>query len=242
MEKYREEMIREIEVRGLATSTQQAYLRSMGKLVDFYKKDPEQITFEEIKKFLHHLQNENATGRNNKRAPSSVNGASTAIMFFYKNVLKKNYYGELPRMKGRKIAPTILSRDEVNNMISGVHNVLWKAVLMVTYSGGLRQSEVRNLKVSDIDTQRMVLYIRNSKGAKDRQAILYPNVLDCLRTYWKQCRIDRNQEVKSDYLFIPNKHTYNGEIKKKLSHTAIDHMVKRAAEIAGVKKKSILIA
>jgi len=242
MENYHQKMTRELEIRGLSPSTKQTYLRSMNKLIEFYKKDPKEITFEEIKKFLHNFKNENATGRKTKRAANSVNGAASGIMFFYKNVLNRNYFGQMPRMKTLRKAPIILSRDEVNKMLNCLDNVLWKAVLMTLYSAGLRQSEIRNLKINDVDSSRMVLYIRNSKGGKDRQAILHPKVLDCLRSYWRQYRIERNSSVKSDYLFIPNKNSYNGEIKKKLSHTAIGYIVQRAAEIAGIKKKSTLTA
>jgi len=237
MESYREKMIRELEVRGSATSTIKAYLRTIIRLVKFCDKGPEEIDLEDIKKYLHHLRHKKATGRKTKMAANSVNRETSAIAFFYHKVLNRNYYGEIPRLKPPRINPIILTRDEINKMINGLNNVFWKAVVMTLYSAGLRQSELRNLKITDVDSKRMVLYIRNAKGSKDRQAILYPKVLDCLRVYWKKYRIERNSAVKSDYLFIPNKNSYNGELKKALSHTAVGYIVRRAAEIAGVKKK-----
>lgn len=240
MEKYLEKFVREIELRGLSTSTKRAYLRHVKRFLSYHKKDPQQIGLEEIKEFLHNLQQSNAKGRTTKLSPNSINGVVTGISFFYRHVLNRNYSNELPRMKRGKHNPTILSYSEVKLMIDSLHNVFWKAVIMTLYSAGLRQSELRNLKITDIDSKRMVLYIRNAKGAKDRQAILTPRVLECLRSYWKQYRIDRNKDVKSDYLFIPNKNTYDGILKKSLSHTGVAYIVKRAAEIAGIKKKFIL--
>lgn len=242
MESYLEKLIVEIELKGLAESTKKAYVRHVKRFLNFHGKDPKKMGIDEIKSFLHNLQHSKGYARKVKLSPNSVNGAASAISFFYLNVIEINYQDKIPRMKIPQIDPTILSSDEVMLMIDGLHNTFWKAVLMTLYSAGLRQSELRNLKISDIDTKRMVLYIRDSKGAKDRQAILSPILLKSLRTYWQHYRIDRNSEIKSDYLFIPNKNPYNGVLKKSLSHTAVGYIVRRAAEIAGIKKKFILTA
>jgi len=240
MESYQEKMIREIEIRGLASSTQQGYLRSVAKFLDFISKDPNEIELEDIKKYLHHVRNRDVAGRKTKMAANSVNKEASSIAFFCKHVLGKNYYGDIPRIKPPKREHVILTQDEINKMINGLQNIFWKSLLMMLYSTGMRQSEIRNLKTSDIDRDRMIIIIRNAKGAKDRLAILSPNVLECLTEYWKFYRLRLHKDLKSDYLFVPNKNTYDGELKKKLSHTAVGHIVKRAAEIAGVKKKFIL--
>ena len=238
MESYIKELIKEIELRGLAKSTKSAYLRHVKRFFSYYEtKDPKDLDLKEIKNYLHHLQLQKPHGRKTKRAASSVNGAASAISFFYRFVCNRNYSDLIPRMKAPKLSPTILSIEEVNLMIDTVHNVFWKAILMTLYTTGMRQAELRNLKVTDIDSKRMVIYIKNAKGAKDRQAVLGPKLLTCLRTYWKVCR---TKSVKSDYLFIATKNLYNGELKKSLSHTAVGYIVKRAAEIAGVKKKFTL--
>jgi integrase/recombinase XerD len=239
MNEFRTKMIREIELRNLSKATRTAYLRGMSRLVDHYSKSPTEIGIEEIKDFLFFFKNENATGRTTKRSPNSVNGVASAISFYYRTVLKTNFALDIPRMKYRKHIPTVLTSEEVNNMIDSVHNVFWKAVVMTLYSAGLRQSELRALKIKDIDTKRMVLHIRDPKEGRDRQAILSPVVLKCLRTYW---RLFRFNSVASDYIFIPTKNSYNGVLKKSLSHTAVGYIVRRASEIAGIKKKFILTA
>jgi integrase/recombinase XerD len=237
MESYLEKLIFEIEIRGLAKSTKNAYLRNVKKFLEFYACDPKDLGIEDIKKFLHHLQNQKSLGKKTKLSPNSVNGSASSISFFYQNVIKINYQAEIPRMKTPKTDPIILSHDEMMLMIDGLNNVFWKAVLMTLYSTGVRQSELRNLKINDIDSKRMVIYIRNAKGAKDRQLILSPVLLKTLRTYWQHYRIDRNSDVDSSFLFIPNKNTYDGVLKKSLSHTAVGYIVKRAGKIAGIKKK-----
>jgi integrase/recombinase XerD len=239
MNEFREKMIREIELRNLSKTTSTAYIRGMSRLVNHYSKSPDEIGIEEIKDFLFFFKNENAAGRTTKRSPNSVNGVASAISFYYRTVLKINFALEMPRMKYRKYTPTVLTSEEVNSMIDGIHNVFWKAVIMTLYSAGLRQSELRALKIKDIDTKRMVLHIREAKGARDRQAILSPIVLKCLRTYW---RLFRYNSVSSDYVFMPTQNKYNGEFKKSLSHTGVAHIVKRASEIAKIKKKFILTA
>ncbi len=119
-------------------------------------------------------------------------------------------------------------------MVDVVHSALWRAVILTLYSAGLRQSELRNLEVKDIDSDRMVMQIRNAKGQKSRQALLSPVTLKALRTYWKIHRI--GNDFKSEFLFTPTKNSHSGRKAKKLSHTAVGYMVKRAAELAGVKK------
>jgi site-specific recombinase XerD len=114
---------------------------------------------------------------------------------------------------------------------------MYKAVIMTTYSAGLRNTEVRNLKVHDIDSKRMVIHVRNGKGQRDRQALLSPLTLQCLRTYWRLCRV--NNPVKSDWLFMPTKNSHGGELKNKFSHTALGYIFTTAAKAARIKKKSI---
>ena len=171
-----------------------------------------------------------------KMSPNSVNRMISAIRFFYKNILGRHWYDDaLPRMRAPRRMPQVLSEAEVANMIKVVESPLHKAVLMLTYSAGLRQGEVRNLKVKDIDSDRMVIYIRDGKGGIDRQAQLTPMALTYLRRYWRALRL-RNP-ITSDYLFMPKKNSHSGTHAKSLSHTAIGYMVRKSAELAGVKKK-----
>jgi site-specific recombinase XerD len=211
-------MIEEMEIRGLDPDTKKAYLSSMVMFTQFYKKPPATLDVADIKKYqLYLLKDEKR-----QLAPNSVNRHLSAIKFFYRNVLGRHWYADaLPRVKAKKTLPDILSEEEVAAMIDSTHNVFWKAVIMTTYSSGLRNTEVRSLKVSDVGV--------------DRHAILSPLTLKCLETYWRLFRL--NHVIKSDYLFVPTKNSHGGELRKCLSHTALGYIIERAAEFAGIKKK-----
>lgn len=232
--RLRDRMIAEMQLRGLNEQSQKEYLDSMLKFIEFYKKPPAKLGVEDIKDYQLYLIKDRGL------APNSINRHLSAIRFFYRNVLGRHWYADaLPRLKAPRNLPAVLSEEEVAAMINSTHKVFWKAVIMTLYSSGIRHRELRNLKINDIDSQRMCILIRRGKGGKDRQALLSPITLRCLRTYWRLNRIHCN--VESDWLFIPTKNSHSGELKKKLSHTAIGYILKKAARLAGIKKKSIHI-
>lgn len=228
----RDRMIEEMELRGLDQGTKKAYLSSMVMFTQYYKKPPAALDVDDIKKFQLYLLKDESR----RLAPNSVNRHLSGIKFFYRNVLGRHWYADaLPRVKAKRILPDILSEEEVAAMIDSTHNVLWKALIMTTYSSGLRNAELRNLKVNDVDRKRMVLVVRDGKGGVDRHAILSPLTLKCLETYWRLFRL--NNKVKSEYLFVPTKNSHSGELNKCLSHTALGYVIEKAAGFAGIKKK-----
>ena len=95
---------------------------------------------------------------------------------------------EIPRTKKPKRLPQVLAREEVKSLINSLENVKHKCILMTTYSGGLRVSETAHLRVSDIDSKRMMIRVNQGKGRKDRYTILSPANLKWLRDYYRQCR------------------------------------------------------
>lgn len=233
-QEYLDQLVEEIETRGLAENTVKAYTVSLTEFFNHYQKSPDELGIQEIKKYQRYLLKEK------KLSPNTVNRHITAVKFFYIHVMNRYELDhQLPRVKVPQSMPIVLSEQEVARMIDSVHSVLWKSVLLVMYTAGLRQGEVRNLKITDIDSdpRRMLIYIRSGKGGKDRQAKLSPITLAALRTYWRLFRI--KNPVKSDYLFIPWKNSHSGKVVQKLSHTAIGYMVRKSAELAGIKKKFI---
>ena len=141
----------------------------------------EVITVEDIQKYLHYLY----TVR--KNSSGTINTYISGIMFLYNFVLDMPINSnKIPRHKKRHKIPDILTRDEVQLLLNSCNNLRDKAILMTMYSSGLRLSEATNLKVCDIDSENMQLFIKNAKGNKDRYAILSQTNLDCLREYWKQ--------------------------------------------------------
>lgn len=233
MEKYLEQIARECDLRGLSPQTKKAYIDSMRHFLKFYAgRDPEQLGIPEIKEYLLYLSNERGLeGR-------SVNRAAGGIKFYYFKVLERNWRPSLiPRRKEKKTVPVILTKDEISRMIHCQRNIKHRAMLMTLYGTGMRNNELRNLKAEDIDSDRMVIHIRNGKGNKDREALLPQTLLEYLRYYWKN-----NKDDKKNYLFVGSKDPNKPGEKpnKKLAHTAVGYLVKQSAQIAGVKKKSTL--
>ena len=230
MGKLRDKMILELDIRGRDPKTKKSYLRSMEWFVEHFKgRNPEELGIDEIKEYQQYLLNEGCY------APRTVNTRIGGIRFFYTHVMKMWWIEkEVVRVKAPVFLPTILSEQEVADMIESTDSLLHKSVLMVLYSTGMRQAEIRALKVTDIDKNRMVINIRQGKGKRDREAHLSLLAYETLRTYWTLYR--KNFAVKSDHLFIPYRLKYNGKINRCLSHTALGYIVKKAAERAGVKK------
>jgi len=234
--KERERFTEETTVRALAPATVKAYETSLKHFFEFYKgRAAKALGIPEIKAYQRHLIEKG------NYSPHTINRHLTAIRVFYRWVYDRYEYtaNTLPRIRAQRKQPVVLSRDEVKRMINSVNKYFYKSVLMTLYSTGLRAGEVRRLKITDIDRDRMVITVKEGKGKKDRQALLSPVTLDYLERYWRQDRLKNKH--KSEYLFMPTKNSHGGEIKKKLSHTALGYIVKVAVKAAGIKKKSPLI-
>lgn len=132
---------------------------------------------------------------------NTLHSRINAIKFYFEQVLKREkFFWEIPRPKRHLILPKVLGEAELRRLFAAVRNLKHKAILFTAYSAGLRVSEVVNLKISDIDSDRMQIFVRKAKGKKDRYVMLSPLVLDILRSYLKQCN-----PMPSIYLFEGNK-------------------------------------
>ena len=233
-ENIRLAMTRKMDIRGLKLKTKVSYLRDLAEYLNHFNcKDPEQLGVEQLKDYQQHLLIKEGL------APRTVNRHICSIRFYYTRILKQWWMAEeIVRVKAPKTIPTVLSEEEVALMITKTESLFYKSVLMVLYSTGMRQAELRALKTFDIDRDRKVINVRDGKGGKDRQVFLSPLVLETLSRYWKAYRL-RLIRVESDWLFIPTKNSFNGVLAKPLSHTAIDYMIKVATKAAGIKKKSL---
>jgi site-specific recombinase XerD len=154
-------------------------VESVAKLAKFYGRGPDRISEAEVQRYLLHLLEER------KLAHSSCNVVCSALEFFYRTTLKRRETEFcLPRPKVPARLPQILSREEVALLIEKTTNLKHRALLMATYGGGLRLLEVCQLKLSDVDSERMTLRVEQGKGAKDRYTLLSPRLLVELRRYW----------------------------------------------------------
>lgn len=231
MGELRDKMKLELDIIGHDPKTKKKYIKCMEDFLKYFKdRDPIDLGVDEIKIYQQYLLN---TCLN---APRTVNAKVSGIRFFYTRVLKMWWISEeVGRVKAPTFIPTILSENEVAKMIDGTDCLLHKAIVMMLYSTGMRQAELRALEVTDIDKERDIINIRQGKCKKDRQVFLSPLVYDILRSYWVVHRFKR--AIKSDYLFVPKKNSYKGKIIKQLSHSALGYIVDKAAERAGIKKK-----
>jgi site-specific recombinase XerD len=139
-------------------------------------------------------------------------------------MLKKKFLYEIKRPRKDKKLPVILSKEEVANILSSVDNIKHKAILMLVYSAGLRVGEVVRLKPEDIDSKRMLIHVKGSKGRKDRYTVLSEIALQTLREYWKKYR--------------PEKWLFEGAKEGRyISTRTADHIFRNACEKAGIKKE-----
>ena len=173
----------DIQLRGLSANTQEVYLRYANAFLDFCQRPIEELNEIHIRAFLQHLISEK------KCSPGTVNINSSAIRFFFAVTLNRTLnYLQIPRMKKSKTLPVILSREEVNTLISHCNNTKHKALLLLAYGSGLRVSEIISLKVNDIDSKNMRVFVYEGKGKKDRYTLLSESTIYTLRDYWRKYR------------------------------------------------------
>lgn len=180
MTELRNKMIMEMELRGYSPKTIKNYVLHVSNFAKFYNKSPELLGEEEIRKYLHYCITER------KLSEGTVNYYNATLRFFYTKVLGRPWNTEkLHRARERKRKPIALSQEEVKKIFEVTESLKYKAIFMTIYSAGLRVSEVCNLKVMDIDSKNMQIFIREGKGKKDRYSILSKANLQILREYWK---------------------------------------------------------
>jgi integrase/recombinase XerD len=179
----RDRMIEEMKLRNFSTATQESYVYAVSRLVRYHNKSPDQLSKEDIRAFLVHLTIER------KLSPNSLTGYCSGLRFFYNETLgwDETKLFIAPRKKS-SLLPEVFSPDEVVRLIGATRGLKQRVLLMTAYSAGLRVSELVNLKITDIDAQRMTLRVKQGKGGKDRYAILSQNLLVELRQYWKRYR------------------------------------------------------
>lgn len=168
-------------LRGFSPKTCQAYVHHLSQLALFHKKSPDLLNPENITDYILYLSDER------KLSFNTCWQAIGAFRCFYNQFLGNGtIILKIPKRKRPKKLPVVLSKTEVQKLILAVKNPKHRIVLMTIYSAGLRLGEVVNLNVSDIDSQRKTIRIREGKGKKDRYALLSGKLLNELRTYYHQ--------------------------------------------------------
>lgn len=211
-------MIQDMRLRNLAPKTQTEYVRWVRKFAQFWGRSPAQLGPEEIRGWLVHLV------ENEKKSASTYTVAAASLRFLYVQTLGRAWALRfIPLPKRDKTLPDILSQNEVSRLLDVQLTLKENALLSAIYGGGLRTTEVSRLKVTDIDSDRMVLKIVQGKGRKDRYLALSRRLLVDLRKYWKESR-------PSTWLF-PNR-----EGSGPITADAVRRVCTRAATAAGLTK------
>jgi len=156
----------------VALTTQDSYLRSVKGLAKYFNKSPDRISEDELKKYILYLANERGFRW------SSINIITSGLRFFFVNTIdRKDLALSIPIKKAPYRLAEVFSPDELIKFFSSIRNLKHRTMMMTAYAGGLRISELIKLKVSDIDSKRMMIRVQEGKGSKDRYTILSPGFL-----------------------------------------------------------------
>jgi len=175
----RQRMIEDMTARHFGEKAQKDYIRHVRNFTVFLGRPPETADIEDLRRFRLHLIGSSLS-------VSSVNAAMQALRFFFSVTLDKpGLLKALFRVQGPQKLPAVLTQEEVARLLDAAPSAKHKAALGVAYGAGLRASEAVSLKVSDIDSARMVLRVEQGKGRKDRHAMLSALLLELLREWWR---------------------------------------------------------
>lgn len=224
MTQLRQRTLEELQRRNYSQHTTRSYIHAVKQFAEYFGKSPGKLGAEEIRRYQLYLLNEK------KCSAGTVKVHMSALRFFYKKVLKRRDLSldDLVYPKKPKKLPVVLSAEEVARLIEATSYLMHRTVLMLLYGTGIRRSEASRLRVSDIDSQRMVLHIRQGKGARDREVPLSPKLLEALRQYWRSRR-------PKDFVF-PGSAGHRGAEHPICSKT-IWNICKEAAVRAGIVKR-----
>jgi site-specific recombinase XerD len=235
-------MIEEMKLRNFSPRTEQCYVSAMMGLAKYYHQSPDQLNQEQIRSYLLHLKERGLS-------PSSRNVAISGLKFFYHQILGWNEQKLfLPPRKGSWRLPEVLSPKEVERLLLSAVKLRDRCLLMTAYATGVRVSELVRLKVSDIDSARMMIRVEQGKGRKDRYTVLSERLLSELRAYWKEHRSPRwlfpnakNNPLSIDYAQkIYNRAKHKAQIHKgkgihTLRHCFATHLLEAGVDLVTIK-------
>ena len=213
-------LIQEMQLNNYSSRTIHSYSELLSKVENNFNFSLDKIATQQFKDYLHHRITTDGI------SVSMLNQYISAFKILQVDVLKRDWEQiKVKRPRRVKKLPVVLSLDEMEKLITVTKNIKHKAILMLTYSSGLRRQEAQQIKPSAIDSARMQVHVVQGKGKKDRYTLLSLKTLELLRIYYKQ-------ERPSYFLFEPQ-----GKKGKQLSETTLNAIVKKNAVKAGIKKQ-----
>lgn len=217
MTPLRQKMVRDMQLRRFSPKTHEAYLGAVEGLAKHYHRSPDQINENEVLDYLLYLLNDR------KLAWGTCDQKASGLEFFYRTTLGQTAAQfHLPRRRHAQRLPEVLSAEELDRLFRALRHPMYVMIFKAAYAGGLRLSEVRCLKVTDIDSRRMMIRVEQGKGNKDRYTVLSEKLLEELRAYWR--------------MFRPKTWLFPGRRNEPIGETSIQKAFVEAKRKAGIKK------
>ncbi len=224
MTRLRKMMLEDLQRRNYAETTISSYIRIVEDFSRRFQRPPDRLGPPQIREYQAELF------KKRKFAASTVTVYLAALRFFYTKTLKKGWSAaETPYPKSAEHVPSILSQEEVARLIDAARTPFHRTLLLTLYATGVRRAELTHLKISDVDSQRMVVHIQGGKGRKDRDVMLSPKLLKELREHWRRLR-----RKPSQWLFPGNRDHSND---KPISTKVVWQACRNAAQRAGLPKQ-----
>jgi integrase/recombinase XerD len=220
----RQRLVDDMAMRRFSRETQRNYVRDVGRFATFLGRRPDTATADDLRRFQVEQQDAGTP------VPTMNSIVSALRFFFTRTVDRPDLARKLVRLARPRKLPVVLSRDEVARLLNATTCLKHQAALSVAYGAGLRVAEVSALKVSDVDSERMLLRVERGKGGQYRNAMLSADLLTLLRQWWK---VGRQQGVmhRDGWLF-PGQHAL-----KPISTRQLYRIVVEAAQAAEIAKR-----
>jgi site-specific recombinase XerD len=227
----RQRMIEDMNSRKLGAHTQRGHIYSCKRLAAFLKRSPDTTTREDLRLFQLHLAETGMSICNRNRI-------MTGVRFLFRVTLRRlDLAAEIYHIREPQKIPQVISPDETRRLLAVASSLKVRVLLSLGYGCGLRAGEVVRLKVKHIDSAQKIIRIEQSKGRKDRNVMLSPEMLDLLRQWWKArpSRYDAGTPLQERWLF-PSRKTAG----KPMTTRQLSRLFHEAAEAAGIKKSVTL--
>jgi len=220
----RQRMTEELQRRNYSQATIESYIPAVKEFAEYCGKSPAVLGAEDVRRYQLYLINEK------KLAPHTVKVRISALRFLYWKTLKRRdlFFDDLPMPKTPMKLPVVLSPEEVARLIEAASSLKHRTILIILYATGIRRAELTRLKVSDIDSQLMVIHVRKGKGQRDRDLPMTPKLLQALRDYWRWAR-------SKVYLF-PSPWSPSDK-EEPISSKTVYHACREAAVRSGLTKR-----
>jgi integrase/recombinase XerD len=211
----RQRMLDDMAIRNMAAGTQTIYIRSVKNFSLFFQRSPDKLTFDDVRKYQLHLFSRGLQ-------PQTINQIMCALRFFFGTTMgMANVAEHIPLARRSDPLPAILSREQVAGFLKAIPNPKHRTAFATIYAAGLRVSELVALTAKDIDSDRMVIHVRQGKGRKDRYVMLSEQLLGLLRIYYKS-------EKPKLWLFPGN------DLTRHITTRQLQRVCRQAADAAGL--------